>query len=340
MFLYKRKDSPFWYISYQDGNKRRGRVLHKFLGYVTPITHKDRAYRLFAEWEKRKEKEYLGLIPKTEIPLSVMEFYREYGRYCDLNKAKITVASDKYRLKAWLEFLGKEQIAFVHQITKAVLTRFLAASGNRTNATMNRYTALIKASLKWGVDQGHLKENPVAGFRRLTETRQVELAEISGEDLKKMFTIEDEKFRLFLRFVYYTPRRKGEILFLTWGDLDLKKRLVTFRKSKSNVPRILPMADKLFEAVNSYNGSLGEKGDKVFDWTVPYVTRKFQRLRDRLGLQIRSIHKFRHARASELLRKGANIRDVQGLLGHKTPSTTLQIYAFSSLIGLKETVNK
>lgn len=340
MFLYQRKDSPFWYIAFQDGDKRRGQVLHGFLGYPVPIKDKQQAYRLFSEWEKKQEKEYLGLVVKKESSLPVAEFYREYERYCDLNKAPITVASDKYRLKAWLEFLQKERIAFIHQISKAVLTRFLAASGKKTNATLNRYIALIKASLKWGIDQGYLKEDPVAGFRRLTETRQVELAEISGEDLKKMFFIDDEKFKLFLYFVYYTPRRKGEILFLTWGDVDLKKRLVTFRKSKSNVPRILPMADRLFEALSSYNGSPGQPGQKVFDWTVPYVTRKFQRLRDRLGLQVRSIHKFRHARASELLRKGANIRDVQGLLGHKTPSTTLGIYAFSSLIGLKETVNK
>jgi len=222
------------------------------------------------------------------------------------------------------------------QITKTWLNLFIAELRGKSNATVNRYVSLIRASLRWGVRQGYLKENPLRDFSRLRETRPFRSPEITQEDLKKLFSIPDQKFKLFLQILYWTLARKREILSLTWEDIDLKRRTITFRQTKRGVPKVVPVCDSLHSVLEKASPKEG----RLFSWKSDYVTRKFQRLRDRLSLSIRGIHEFRHARASELLRKGANPRGVQELLGHKSSKTTMEIYARISLDGLRETVSK
>jgi len=349
MFLYKRPQMKNrkrigwiwwvgWYEKKKDSHtkkrKRQSESLQSFFNLPLPVTDRQDAKSLLVELQRKEIDKRLGIEQPDSIPVD--GFYLEYCRFCDKNKNRSTVSSDNYRLKRWLNFLSSQKIESMSGITKTLLNQFIAELKGKSNATINRHISLIRASLRWGVRQGYLKENSLKDFSRLTEIHLPKTAEITTEDLDKLLSIKDEKFKLFLQIVYYTLARKREVLQLTWEDIDLKRRVVTYRHTKTKIPRVIPMCDKLVRVVTTFKDSPGKK--KIFNWETEYVSRKFQRLRKRLDLKIEGIHRFRHARASELLRKGANIRDIQTMLGHKTPQTTLKIYAQSYLGGLRETV--
>ncbi len=331
MFLYKR--GSIWYVGWREDGKQKGKALHKLVGLPFPIRDKTTARNFLIRLQNQMIDQKLGKVP--ESTLSIDDFYLEYQRFCDRNKAKSTVYPDRYRLKRWLDFLKGQKIKSIGEISKSTLNRFLS-SLQGSNATLNRYISLIHASLRWGVRQGYLKDDPLRGFSRLSEPRPTRPAQINSEDLEKLFSIPDRKFRLFLQLIYYTVARKGEVLALTWEDIDLKKRLIYFRQTKTKIPRTIPICEDLYNLLQP----LSPKRGKLFVWQRDYVSRKFQRLRKKLNLKIAGIHQFRHARASELLQKGANPKAVQALLGHKTSKTTMDIYAQISLDGLKEIVSK
>jgi len=68
----------------------------------------------------------------------------------------------------------------------------------------------------------------------------------------------------------------------------------------------------------------GEKGQPMRPWT---LTRKLQRMLERVGLPHIRFHDLRHTCATLLLGKGVHPKFVQELLGHATISITLDTYS-------------
>jgi site-specific recombinase XerD len=335
MHLWRPKNRKNWYVRgvLIDG-KRRVRALHKLFKLSFPVTDKLTAQRLLTKLRMKEIEERLLGIPAGNLTISVKDFYLEYSRFCDRNKKKSTVRADNYRLKMWLAFLNRNNIESLNRVSKLLLNQYVSGLQDRKNSSINRHISLIRASLRWAIRQGYLSENPLRDFSRLKESHQhTRPSEVDPEDMRKLLSVSDEKFRLFIQILYWTLARKSEILSLTWQDIDIKNRVFTIRETKVGRSRTIPISDNLLSVLSSYKR---DKEVHIFNWESNYVTRKFQRLRDRLNLKIQGIHQFRHARASELLRAGANPRAVQELLGHKTSQTTMEKYARVSLDGIRE----
>ena len=74
-----------------------------------------------------------------------------------------------------------------------------------------------------------------------------------------------------------------------------------------------------FVFTNSIDGST--------PWRPESVTRSFSRLCARCGVVGVRLHDLRHYVATRLLTSGIDVRTVAGRLGHRNPSTTLNVYA-------------
>jgi integrase len=72
---------------------------------------------------------------------------------------------------------------------------------------------------------------------------------------------------------------------------------------------------------------------------VKNIKKAFQRAVDRAGIVDFKFHDLRHKFAGQLIMKGGSIKDVQGLLGHKTMAMTLR-YAHLSQDHKKIAVNR
>jgi len=179
-------------------------------------------------------------------------------------------------------------------------------------------------------------------------------------DRDPVFLTEEEFRRLLecvevpvLRDVFvlavYTGARQGEILNLSWPQVDLDHRIIRIANTeefmtKSGKCRTVPMTDFVYEIL-SRRSLLRDQRKYVFHrngkrLTQSYVGHRFKRYvrQARLSEKVK-FHSLRHSFASWLVQKGANLYQVQQLLGHADYRTT-EIYAHLDVGSLTSAVNR
>ncbi len=144
--------------------------------------------------------------------------------------------------------------------------------------------------------------------------------------------------------LYGTGLRISEALSLKGCDYPFDQKLKV--RGKGNKFRYVPLLPVIHHMMKQYvdwcpyDLSCADqalfKGVRGGSLQARIVQRSMQKLRNRLGFsQNVTPHALRHSFASHLLVKGANLRDIQELLGHASLSST-QIYADIDTKTLKE----
>ena len=130
-----------------------------------------------------------------------------------------------------------------------------------------------------------------------------------------------------LRLLLLTGARKSEILKARWENVRLDLRLLTVPLSKSGKPRHLPLSDAAVPVIRALPRGPGcpwlfpghAPGKPLSD-----VYLFWDGLRRGLGLADVRIHDLRHTFASFLVNAGHSPYEVQKLLGHSDPRTTMR----------------
>ncbi|MCP4773652.1 MAG: tyrosine-type recombinase/integrase, partial [Planctomycetaceae bacterium] len=154
--------------------------------------------------------------------------------------------------------------------------------------------------------------------------------------------------RAILETLYSAGLRVSELVGVNLDDLDLTDGLVRVR-GKGKRERLAPLGSFAVRALRSWlkkrtpaRGLSKEEASAVFlnkfgkRLTTRSVARMLEKYLKVTGLDLRtSPHTLRHSFATHLLDRGADIRSVQELLGHKSLVTT-QIYTHVSTAGLRQ----
>jgi len=126
--------------------------------------------------------------------------------------------------------------------------------------------------------------------------------------------------------------RRSELLGLDWDDVDLKRRLIRVRNAKGGRQRVVPIHPALeplfcdyltFRARDPERALFTGVQGKRLSPTI--MSQAFRRYAQAAGVTERkrvTPHTLRHVFASELLHAGANLRQIQELLGHKHLDST------------------
>jgi integrase/recombinase XerD len=141
-----------------------------------------------------------------------------------------------------------------------------------------------------------------------------------------------------LETLYATGLRVSELLSLPRGVLTADDRVLTI-KGKGGRERLVPLNETAREALLAHLAAVraDEEGRGASPWLFPSAAGQHL-TRQRFGQELKALalaagleparispHVLRHAFASHLLERGADLRTVQQLLGHADISTT-QIY--------------
>jgi integrase/recombinase XerC len=152
--------------------------------------------------------------------------------------------------------------------------------------------------------------------------------------------------RAILETMYSAGLRVSELVGINDEDLDLEDGLVRVR-GKGKKERLAPLGSFAIKALGNWLrvrelAQRNQRGNPVFTnkfgtrLTTRSVARMLEKYLLQTGLDLRtSPHTLRHSFATHLLDRGADIRSVQELLGHKSLVTT-QIYTHISTANLRQ----
>ena len=247
--------------------------------------------------------------------------------------------------------------------TRELLERALkeAWRAGLAGSSVARALAAWRSFSAYGVRRGILVANPARPLpsprlpRRLPRTLpardlQAALDALGGDDPRAL------RDRALLEVAYSSGLRLSELVGLNHGDLDSAARLVRVR-GKGRRERIVPLGRVALKALDRYLASpdhgrtragapppaAGPHGDRPLflgPWGKRLSGRTVQRVViRRLGQVARGLgvspHALRHSFASHLLDRGADLRAIQEMLGHRLLATT-QIYTHVSPGRLKK----
>ena len=147
---------------------------------------------------------------------------------------------------------------------------------------------------------------------------------LSIEDITRALEASEGQVRVLVELLYACGGRVSEIVALRWQDIDFEEHTVRLQ-GKGGDERCVPMGRPCVEALlrlsESTRGTVAPT-DPVFPGlTTQNVRDRLKVLGRRIGVRL-TPHLFRHAFATHQLDRGASVRAVQEMMGHRKCGTT------------------
>jgi integrase/recombinase XerD len=246
--------------------------------------------------------------------------------------------------KTALDASAESVRAYLAQLSRKGLA---ATSRARKLSAMRQFFRFLLAEDMRGDDPCSAIDSPKLGrpLPKLLSLAEVEaLLDTAAQGVEQAGdgSAKRRALRLYalLETLYATGLRVSELLGLPRGVLVSDDRVLTV-KGKGGRERLVPLNDSARKAVADYLAALSAdeaQGRARSSWLFPSGSGAQHLTRQRFGQELKALalaagiepsrvspHVLRHAFASHLLERGADLRTVQQLLGHADISTT-QIY--------------
>ena len=273
---------------------------------------------------------------------------QDFLTHCRLERrlAPLTCSAYERDVRACLRFLGERGASDLALVRPPDLRAFLAAELERWPAigSQARTVAALKCFFRFLLENEYLERDPAQVLRTpkkrealpdVLDPRELQrlLAVVERDGVwERQFVGRRERDRLLLALLAYAGLRRGELLGLDWDDVDLERRLLRVRKAKGGRQRVVPIHPALAPLFVEYLAIraddpepalfVGVQGRRL---SVTILSQTFRRYTQAAGVTERkrvTPHTLRHVFASELLHAGANLRQIQELLGHKHLDST------------------
>lgn len=277
-------------------------------------------------------------------PMAKKRTFEKYERIC---RVRIVPALGEYDLK---------------ELSPLLLQRFIADMVSRyAPNSVNGTISVLKSSLKQAMIVGHISKRSTEGIiRPRMEERPIEC--LSPEEQRKIekFIAKSTRTKLVgILLCLYTGLRIGELLALTWEDIDFADGLISVSKSchdgwkngyhkiietpkTKNSARLIPIPKQLISVLKNAKREIGGTyvigGDKSV--SVRSYQRTFELLLKKLHIPRRGFHALRHTFATRAIECGMDVKTLSEILGHKNPAITLNRYVHSLMDHKRSMMNR
>lgn len=325
------KDGNFsYYIAYRvkKGNKS---IIH------TKTTGTDKR-KIAKQLLKKFEEDFYSKNLLNRIMVS--DFYSIYLNYSDKQKSHKTYLMEKLCLQKVMDYFGD---FYMDDFTRGLVDDYTSNRIDEVSpTTVNIELRMLRSIFNYAVKHNYLKENPFSRFKRMRENHSDSLPIFMKIDEVNKFldTIKqygDYQFLNYVNFLFRTGARRSEILNVEKNHIDLENRLLMLTKTKTGVPRYVPIDDGLSKIIEN----MQVKDGKLFSYKPDTVSHKFSKYLKRAGFEGRySLKSTRKTFASHLVMNGVDLTAVQELLGHQDPNVTRKHYAKLAPEHLQSSVKK
>jgi len=241
------------------------------------------------------------------------------------------------------------------EVYRAYLYKDYLTRGRKHLDVTTRYSHLvdIKEYFRWMRRAGLIEKDPSLDLQLPRMPRRLRQVWLTPEEFEQVLARAGRHGKTWLReqaileVFWATGIRRKELIGLDIGDIDFEKRIIKVRNGKAEKERYVPIAERACVAVKRYLRWLRPRmanlasGDAVFldrdgeRFQPQRVSRLVRQLISRSGVQKRgACNLFRHGTAVHMLNNGADIRQVQEMLGHADITTT-QVYAHVAIESLQ-----
>jgi integrase/recombinase XerD len=278
---------------------------------------------------------------KIEEFLTCLEVEKGYSE-----NTRVAYKNDLSQFLTFLRRKAKPSIARWSEVQKDQLVAYimhLKTEREYASTTVARKVAAIKSFFHFLVAEGLIQDDPTATLDSPRVKKYLPRA-ISQKDVEKLLEAASRqqsprglRDRAILELLYATGMRVSELVSLDVGWVDLASASVRVF-GKGNKERIIPIYERAVEAVRAYleNGRmqllrspdkkalfLNQRGDRLTRQGLWLIVKGYVQ---EAGLKVPvTPHTLRHSFATHMLRGGADLRNVQELLGHANIATT-QVY--------------
>jgi len=155
---------------------------------------------------------------------------------------------------------------------------------------------------------------------------------LSQEEVVRLFTVTTNcKHRALLMSTYSAGLRVSEVTRLQVDDIDSERRCLRIVQGKAQKDRYVPLSERLLHELRAY-----WRRSRPAAWLFPGqladrpLTRggasdAFVKAKRKAGItKSGGIHLLRHSWATHMLEAGTDLIDIQRLMGHRSPRTTLR----------------
>ena len=273
--------------------------------------------------------------------------------YVEKGLSQNTVKSYKRDIDNFLNWSKKLQKINYINFNEAQINKYISFlfQSKLKSSSVNRKISSLKALYLYLVKKNIVNTSPVNEIVTPKQEKYLPMS-MSEDEVDRLLESPDINIEIEIRdkamieLLYATGMRISELLNLKIIDMDTQRCVVKVI-GKGSKERLIPFGESALEAINNYlsvrkNSTskevfLSNRGTKLS--RVAFWKRiKIYLIRTNLKESI-SPHTLRHAFATHLLNRGADLRSVQLLLGHSDLSTT-QIYTHIAKQRLGEVLKK
>lgn len=283
---------------------------------------------------------------------------RTFSRYSEIVEQHIIPRLGELELDELTPSVLQHYITELLQSGNLKTGRGLAA--NSVSAIIN----VIQNSLRTAFNLGYTKEYTADRIKR-PKSHEKDVSCFSIQEQKKIeqAVLNSKKDKMFgVMLCLYTGLRVGELLALKWTDFDLQKGHLSVSRSchdgkgkdgkyiriedtpkTSSSRRIIPLPKQLLPIIKEFK----KKSNAEYVVSCngkPLSVRSYQRsfdlLQRKLGITHRGFHSLRHTFATRALECGMDVKTLSEILGHKSPTVTLNRYVHSLMEHKQDMMNR
>ena len=270
----------------------------------------------------------------------------------------LTIRNYRRDIERFLAWLGVDEASFdPSQLRTEDIREWILYRTEKSHigpASMNREVSSLRALWHYLRRQGIVTQDIFRSVRSLRTPRRLPVfvpesrmngivseCECDSEDFVR------ERNSLIILLLYTCGLRLAELVGIDRDDFSADFSSLRIR-GKGDKERIVPMLEFVREKILHYIGLIERQNICISSEKALFLTHKGKRISrtavyrtvqeelDRAGVQgKKSPHVLRHTFATHLLNGGADMREIQELLGHASLQAT-QVYTHNSIAGLRE----
>ncbi len=310
------KKGHTWYIQYRDPD---GKKVRKAIEVKTKREAEIKLAQVIQElndgsYQARRQQENVWFF-------EICDDFLDYGR-----QHKRSFSRDELTIKHLKTFFGDRPIVSMRKSdVEAYIAERRKALKPRTTrllrpATINREISCLKTIFNRAIQDGKLENNPARYVSPLKENN-VRNRVLSSEEFKRLMQCSLKHLQPLLALAYHTGMRRGELLGLTWDQIDFKGGWIYLKpeQTKTEEGRKIPLNKEAVRALSTIRKDVG----LVFHYhgnAIKEVRKAFNAACKKAKIKDFRFHDLRHTFVTNMRRAGKQDRAIMAITGHKTMS--------------------